>query len=155
MSNKYKKKQNESPDIIQSIFLGIAKVLWWLIKLPFGGLKKGRKKTGLTVADKNYLVKKRLEIEKMLSSNRPIELKQALIEADKLVDHTLKLQLFSGATFADRLRNAETSINPSLYQAIWQGHKVRNAIVHEQGNSVNNSELIAATEKLLRYIKSI
>jgi len=96
-----------------------------------------------------------VEIEKMLSSNRLIELKQALIEADKLVDHTLKLQLFSGATFADRLRNAETSINPSLYQVIWQGHKVRNEIVHEQGNSISNSELKLATEKLLRYIKSI
>ncbi len=150
-----KKKQQEQPDFIQSIFVGIAKALWWLIRLPFGGLRNGRGKAGLTVHDRNYLVEKRLEIEKVLKSDSSIELKHALIEADKLVDHTLKLQRYYGETFADRLRNAQNNIQPNLCNVIWQGHKVRNEVVHEQGNNISNAELKTAAEKLLRYIKSV
>lgn len=122
--------------------------------MPFGGLKSPRRIT-LTTADRNYLVEKRLEIEKILRSDSPIELKHALIEADKLVDHTLKLQHFSGATFADRLRSAQGNVHQNIYNDIWQGHKVRNEIVHEQGNHISNPELKSAAEKLLRYIKNI
>lgn len=150
-----KKKYQNQPDFLQALLVVIAKGLWWLIKLPFGGLKKSRKNSGLSMSDKNYLVEKRLEIEKILRSNSSIELKHALIEADKLVDHTLKLQRFSGETFADRLRSAGKNLNQHLNDEIWQGHKVRNEIVHEQGNNISNSELKTATEKLLRYIKGI
>ncbi|PIS07394.1 hypothetical protein COT78_03820 [Candidatus Berkelbacteria bacterium CG10_big_fil_rev_8_21_14_0_10_43_13] len=153
MSNN--KKQNYQPDIIQSIAIGIGKAIWWVVKLPFGGLKSRHKQGGLSVHDKNYLVERRLEIEKMLRSSNQLELRQALIEADKLVDHALKLQWFAGATFADRLRKAERQIKPSLYQEIWQGHKLRNEIVHEQGDNISASELQTAVEKLLGYIKNI
>jgi len=153
MSNN--KKQNNQPDILQSIVIGIFRALWWLIKLPFGGMRSGSRRGNLSIENRNYLVDRRLEIEKMLKTTSVLELKQALIEADKLVDHALKLQHFQGETFADRLRSAERQIKPRLYQEIWQGHKIRNELVHEQQASVSAVELKSSAEKLLSYIKSI
>gem|GEM_PF-367865 len=148
------RKQNYQPDPIKSIFIGIFRAIWWLIKLPFKVFKSSGR-VGLRVGDKNYLVEKRLEIEKTLNSGNDIELKHALIEADKLVDHALKLQRFFGETFADRLRSAEKTIDQRTYQAVWQGHKVRNQIVHEQGNDISDGELRTAVMNLLGYIKGI
>jgi len=154
MANKYR-KNNQT--VLEVIIIGLFKALWFLISLPFKKIKFGRQKSGLSVEEKNYIVAKRLELEKMIRSENHLELRHVLMEADKLVDHTLKLKGFSGETFADRLRSAESSIPKELYNDIWQGHKVRNQIAHEQEFSppAGGRELSNASEKLLNYIKFI
>lgn len=150
---QYRKKNQQT--ILEIIVVGIFKGIWFLLTLPFRGIKFGRGKSGLSVEERNYVTGKRLEIEKMLDSKNEIELKHAVIEADKLVDYTLKTKGYAGETFADRLRNAQDSINPSVYNSIWQGHKVRNEIAHEQELRIKNSELREATTKLINYLKNI
>jgi len=44
----------------------------------------------------------------------------------------LKKKGYNGETFADRLRNAEKDINKNLYQNLWNAHKVRNQIAHDE-----------------------
>ncbi|MCX6808089.1 MAG: hypothetical protein NTW50_00280 [Candidatus Berkelbacteria bacterium] len=153
MTKNYSKNQQQ--DIISTIFLGIFKLLWWLISLPFRGIRWGRAKSGLSVADRNFIARKRLEIEQFVDSQSVIEQKHAVMEADKLVDYVLKAKGYRGETFADRLRNAESYINQNLYQEIWQGHKIRNQIAHETENQISQNELRGATEKLLKYIRQI
>jgi hypothetical protein len=77
------------------------------------------------------------------------------MEADKLVDYTLKLYGYAGETFADRLRSAEKYIDRNVYQAIWWGHKVRNQIAHEHGNEIAAHELKLAAKNLLTYLRKI
>ncbi|HOX40717.1 MAG TPA: hypothetical protein PK263_00815 [bacterium] len=150
MKQKY---QNQQPTVLETILVGIAKALWWLIKYPFTKGKKGG--CGITTADRNHIASKRQEIETMLRSENIHELKQALFEADKMVDHILKLKGYAGETFADRLRSAESYIDRNLYNEIWQGHKVRNQLAHEQGVGVRNNELRDAAGKLLKYAKMV
>jgi len=146
MNEYYKKNQ---PTALETIVVGIFKGLWWLIKLPFGGLKK---KSGFSNADKQAINNKRSEIEKLASSDNVIELKHAVMEADKLVDKILRLKGYGEGTFADRLKKAEQYTDRKVYQDLWDGHKVRNRIAHDESH-ISEGELKGATKKLLSYIK--
>jgi len=147
--------KNQQPDILQIIIIGFFKAIWWLISLPFRKVKFGVSKKGLDTEERNYITAKRLEIEKNLSSNNELELKHAVLEADKLVDYTMKQKGYSGETFADRLRSAEDSIPRNIYNDVWEGHKVRNKIAHEPDFRPANFECQNATKKLLEYLKTI
>ncbi len=155
-NQNYKGKRNQNQQtILEIIVIGLFKALWWLVSLPFKGIKFGVNKVGMSLEDRNYVVTKRHQIESMLNTNSEIELKHLVIEADKLVDYVLKAQGYSGETFADRLREAQSSVNQNLYNEIWQGHKVRNQIAHENEYQISNIELSAAANKLLEYTKAI
>jgi hypothetical protein len=150
MAKKYKNEQT----ILEFIVLGIFKLLWWLITLPFKGLKRGSA-SRFSIEEKNYITGKRLEIEALLGSESVIELKHAVMEADKLVDYTLKAKGYVGETFADRLRAAQKSMPAYLYDQLWRGHKVRNQIAHEQELRIQNLELREAAKKLLSYLRQL
>jgi len=152
MSQHRNQKRNEQT-ILEVIIIGIFKALWFLITLPFKGFKKGKK--GLGAEEKSYITGKRLEIEKMLNSQNDIELKHAVMEADKLVDHTFQQKGYPGATFADRLRSAQNFIDSTMYNSIWQAHIVRNKLAHEQELKITNNELRDAANKLLSYLRQI
>lgn len=146
MSKRYKYEPTMAETILRAIF----KALWFLISLPF---KKGATKKGISLADRNDILVQRSKIESLLNSENEYELKHALMEADKLVDHVLKLKGYAGETFADRLRSAEQYIDSNVYQALWEGHKVRNTLAHEHDAKISKEELREATKKLLKYNK--
>lgn len=148
MSN-YRKKDQKT--VLEVIILGLLRGLWWLIKLPFSKQSRAR---GISQTERNFIIEKRLEIERQIDSSNYAELTHLLFEADKLVDYYFKEAGFSGETFADRLRAAKPSMDSETYNSLWQGHKVRNVIAHESHN-ISNNELKSAINKLLRYIKGI
>ncbi|MFA4996051.1 MAG: hypothetical protein WC536_02830 [Patescibacteria group bacterium] len=147
---KHSKKQSKT--FLEIALVGIMRALWFLIKLPFKGMAK---KKGISVAERNEITLRRHKIESLLNSNSEIELKHAVLEADKLVDHILKLKGYEGDTFADKLRSAEESMSHLTYNEIWQGHKIRNRIAHENELRITNQELRTAADKLLKFTKSI
>jgi hypothetical protein len=148
-TNYYKKHKSNQPTVLEAIVIGIGRGLWWLVSLPF---RKRGIKAGLTVSDRNHIIRKRQEIESLLNSDSIIELKHAVLEADKLIDFILKKKSYKGETFADRLRSAEPNIHHDIYQNIWNGHKIRNMIAHDNGN-IEKSTLIFASNNLLSYIR--
>lgn len=58
-------------------------------------------------------------------------LKLALIESDKVLDDALKIAGYRGETLGDRLKQL-THNDLSVINEIWEAHKLRNQIVHEQ-----------------------
>lgn len=145
---KKKRYTNQQPGIFEIIILSFIRLLWWLISLPFKGISQ---KKGLNNKERAFVYQKRTEIENLIKSENTIELKHAVMEADKLVDFKLKALGVRGETFADRLRNAERNINPAVYNEIWQGHKMRNQIAHEQRPEIRNNELRNAARKLINF----
>jgi len=139
-------KRNQQT-VLEKIVVGFFRGVWWLVKLPFRGLRKSKK---LSVADQQYLISKKGEIQSWLQSDNPIELRHAVMEADKLADWILKKKNYPGDTFADRLRAAEKDIPAGAYNSIWQGHKIRNLIAHEDGN-ISDSQLKQAVNNLLSH----
>ncbi len=75
-------------------------------------------------------------------------LKQAVIEADNLLDKALRMKV-SGQTMGERLINAQSLISSQAYQAAWEGHKLRNRIVHQDQSEVLSFE----TEQALKGFK--
>ncbi|MEI6498611.1 MAG: hypothetical protein WCO23_01485 [bacterium] len=141
-----KRNKNQQQDILFVIIAGIFKMLWWLITLPFKGIKK---RNDLSVSDRAYISSKREEIERNLQSQNIFELKHALIEADKLLDYTLEKRGFAGKTVADKLKEAQQFLSQDIYNQLWQGHKTRNQAVHEHGINISENQLKEATKKLL------
>jgi len=150
MTRSYKEKNQKT--FLETLFLGLFKAVWWLVKLPFS---KKRRNTTLTQSEKNQIIKKIITIEDLLDSKNKIELTHALFEADKLVDYVLKTCRYCGETFADRLRSSEPDIDPDIYNMVWQGHKVRNQLAHETDSQVSDGEIKSATVKLLRFLKNV
>ncbi len=62
--------------------------------------------------------------------------KQALIQADILVDSIMKQAKVKGETFGERLKSLRPQIQPNVYRKLWQAHIKRNELVHEQGSFV-------------------
>lgn len=54
----------------------------------------------------------------------------AVIDADKLLDHALRKKNFAGTTMAERMVSAKNTF--SRRQLVWEAHKFRNQLVHEE-----------------------
>ena len=94
------------------------------------------------------------EIKKHIDSHREFEWKFAVIEADKLIDHVLKSAGYTGETMGERLINIDKSQLVSL-DGLWEAHKIRNKIVHDQNYFLRYAEAkraIQLYEKLLEEL---
>jgi hypothetical protein len=80
-------------------------------------------------------------------------LRQAVSEADKLFDYVMKEQGYPGQTMADRLRAAQSKL--SNRQAVWDAHKLRNALAHEVGFDLVASQVRQALDGFERGLKDL
>lgn len=88
------------------------------------------------------------ELKEHVNSNNPNDWKLAIIEADIILDDTLKRQGYAGPTLGDRLK----SISPNTLSSIddaWQAHKVRNQIAHGGADFVLTQKI--ARESIVKY----
>lgn len=77
-------------------------------------------------------------IKQLIESPQESDWRQAIIEADIMLDELLQRQGYPGATLGDRLQAAKFG---TLQQA-WDAHKVRNDIAH-QGSAYQLSDSLA------------
>ena len=146
---KYRQKK---PGFLETIVISIGHGLWFSISWPFKKLLGiGRPKK----FDKVRNLELWLEIEKLLDSGDKIHAEQAVIRADKFFDAQLKHGGAKGRTFADRLRDWENHFNSNTYQMVWQAHKLRNQITHNEEHSASISECKSALEKFRKGLRNI
>jgi len=81
-----------------------------------------------------------------MQNHGPSGLKNALIEADKLLDYVMIQRGFVGETMGDRLKNGGSVF--SNLNTIWDAHKLRNQMVHEV-------EIDMATEQVKHAISNL
>ena len=72
------------------------------------------------------------KIEELLKLGKPSQLRQAVIEGDKIVDGVLR-ELVLGSTMGERLKSARDLFSREAYNRLWEAHKIRNSLVHEAG----------------------
>ncbi len=88
------------------------------------------------------------ELQAHLESQNPNDWKLAIIEADIILDDTLKRQGYAGPTLGDRLK----SISPEALHSIrdaWDAHMVRNKIAHAGADFVLTQKI--ARETIMQY----
>jgi len=78
---------------------------------------------------------------------------QAIVEGDKLVDYVLRQYKISGETMADRMRGAEDMI-PN-YNQLWEAHKLRNKLVHEQNVKLKNKDINRSLKTYQETLKGL
>ncbi len=80
-------------------------------------------------------------------------LKNALIEADKLLDYVMIQKGFSGETMGERLKSGGSAF--SNLNAIWAAHKLRNQMAHEVQHDVVASQFKQAITDLGQGIRDL
>ena len=89
-------------------------------------------------------------VESMLQSTNPNDWRQAIIEADILLEEILTKIGYEGTTIGDKLKAVESSDMATLDDA-WKAHRVRNRIAHD-GVSYKVDHALA-NETIGRYRK--
>jgi hypothetical protein len=89
------------------------------------------------------------DIRQHIDSDNPNDWKLSIIEADIILDQTLKERGYAGNTLGERLR----SITPNQLGSVddaWTAHRVRNKIAHEGADFVLTKRM--AEETIARYM---
>lgn len=109
------------------------------------------------VLNRDLIVSKWREVEAMLREGSPANYRQAIMEADKLVDMVLKTKV-PGDTMGERLKNARGLFHHQTYDRLWTGHKIRNKLAHEaefEGLSSDAKMAVRNFEKALKELHVI
>lgn len=123
------------------LFLVIAIILIFIVNF----LKKLKRQKRTEKKLKDKVKTDWLEILAISKKEGEIYKKMAIIEADKLLDNTLKRMGTPGSTMAQRLKYI-TQKYPKL-KTVWEAHKIRNLISHE-----SNFELYKKTSAKCMYL---
>ena len=94
------------------------------------------------------------EVLRHINSIREAEWKFAVIEADKIVDDTLKNAGFPGETLGERLMNIEQGQLTTL-EGLWTAHKIRNRLAHDINYFLRYAEAKRAVGLYERTLKEL
>lgn len=132
--------------VILGILIVALAMLWWISRI-------GPKRVRFGEREKSIINDRWTHIEGLVIKDRH---KEAVMEADKLVDFAFREMGLRGETFADRLRSAQKML-PN-YQDIWSAHKLRNQLAHEIHAEVNSRTAESALQtfkQTLKYLKAL
>jgi hypothetical protein len=87
-------------------------------------------------------------IQSLLAEQAPSKWREAIIEADIMLDEVLLKEGYSGDGVGDKLKNAHFE----TLQDAWEAHKVRNQIAH-QGSTFDVSQTLA--ERTIAHYENV
>jgi hypothetical protein len=76
----------------------------------------------------------------------------AVIDADKLLDHALRKKNFAGKTMAERMVSAKDVFTKR--QQVWEAHKYRNLLVHDD-IKVKSDKVLSALQGFRSALKDV
>lgn len=144
----------------QRFIIGLIKYTGTFFKWLFS-LFTGKKKVHISLSNqikpisqeqKNEISNKWREIMDLLAMGGASQAKQALMEADKLFDHALKIKNIQGSNMGERLKNSEEIFSRYTYNNIWSAHKLRNVLAHEVNGEILNYQI---KEQLQHFAKGL
>jgi hypothetical protein len=105
--------------------------------------------------DRGQLVGRWANIETMAKGNGN-DLRNAVSEADKLLDHYLLQTGLARNNMGERLKAARPRFSSyEIYDAVWKAHKLRNALAHEVGFDLVASQARQAVSDFGRGLKDL
>lgn len=125
-----------------AVILALLLLFLWLVQLL------GRQPSRL---DRLEFQRKWQEVNSLLSKDNN-GYKMAVIEADKLLDKALKNSGFAGDTMGERLKSAGKKLGNQ--NAVWDAHRLRNRIVHEEVK-LSKQQAIRASAAFKKSLKNL
>lgn len=98
-------------------------------------------------------VQSRWSIVQTMTSQGGNGLRQAIMEADKLLDYVLQGKGYQGETMAERMRSANRQF--TRRNDVWAAHKLRNALAHEVDFDLVPSQVKQSITAFERAIKDL
>jgi hypothetical protein len=98
-------------------------------------------------------VQSRWSIVQTMTSQGGNGLRQAIMEADKLLDYVLQGKGYRGDTMAERMRSANRQF--TRRNDVWAAHKLRNALAHEVDFDLVPSQVKQSIKSYERAIKDL
>lgn len=144
------KKHDSKVQFFDNLVAGIKTILM----LPFKNTLKQYQSEDSRLK-KEFLDVKLLEIKELIRLGGPSRFKQAVIEADKLLDLALKSSRVRGENMGMRLKNSQKKFSWQTYQGIWEAHKLRNQIVHEANFEIYNYQAQDAVNKFQKGLEEL
>lgn len=95
----------------------------------------------------------RWSIVQTMTSQGGNGLRQAIMEADKLLDYVLQGKGYRGDTMAERMRSANRQF--TRRNDVWAAHKLRNALAHEVDFDLVPSQVKQSIKAYERAIKDL
>lgn len=84
------------------------------------------------------------------------DLRNAVAEADKLLDHVLLQSGLGRSSMGERLKAARPRFSSyEVYDSVWKAHKLRNALAHEVGFDLVPSQAREAVANVGRGLKDL
>lgn len=84
-----------------------------------------------TFKKKEKMLKDLSDLKMGAYSNNPSERITALIKLDNLLSKALQYRFNNDKTCGENLKSVKKLFNNSVYEDIWQIHKLRNKVVHD------------------------
>jgi hypothetical protein len=110
----------------------------------------------LSLQDKEEIRRKWAGIEQLMRLGRPSGFKAAILDADKILDHALKLMGFQGQTMADRMKRIKRDDHEKdFFDDMWQAHITRNHMVHNMDYEVLDFEAKKAIKQFERVLREL
>lgn len=127
-----------------------------LLAVMSAGASPSKSKIGKGKPTKRLNVKtvqNRWSIVQTMTSQGGNGLRQAIMEADKLLDYVLQGKGYRGDTMAERMRSANREF--SRRNDVWAAHKLRNALAHEVDFDLVPSQVKQSIKAFERAIKDL
>lgn len=132
------------------IWVVIIVVLLVLLIVGIIFVKKLFKRPELYGMSKEDIQKRWNQIEELLSRREDVSWKLAVLEADKLLDHSLKAMGFGGNSLGERLKLVAYK-HPKI-RNVWPAHITRNKLAHEASYSLGQG---AARQAVSQFKKAL
>ena len=151
LCNMRKYRQSWEERIVSGFFSG----LWRLISWPFRRKKGKISQYGATTVSQEEIQARWQKIEDLAKLQGESRFKQAVLDADNLLDLTIKSMGIRGETMGERLKNAKGKFSQQVYDDLWQAHKLRNEIVHNINYQLVYWQANGALAQIKRGLKEI
>ena len=108
----------------------------------------------LSPEEKQAIKERWQAIEETVKLGGEARLKQAIVSADNLIDGVLKQMKIAGQTMGERLKNSQRVFSQEVLDDLWRLHKLRNRIVHEEGEYLS-FEITKMINKIKNFIEKL
>jgi len=124
---------------------------------PDSPLLRGKRgKRAFSEKDFVDIKRKWAEIEGLMAIGRPSNFKIAIMEADKLLDHVLKIKRLKGETMGERMKSIRRDDHDKdFFDDMWQAHILRNRMSHAMDYEVQHFEAKRAIEQFKRVLREL
>jgi len=145
-------RRQQPEDPLKQLLSSLGRGLWALIAWPFNGLGRSKPNEKLAQARAEFTAHW-ADIELMAATTG--QQRQAIMQADILLDQALQFYKVSGQTLGERLKAAGGRLSKETLDTAWRGHKVRNHLAHELRYELRGSEAEQALADFKKVLRSL